>query len=396
MNSGVHRMQEQWIIWGLVALALILAAASIGLSAWFRWARVENRGQRAETGAESDGTGERYSDEEYVRQFRDQIDSVRSRGSAEDAEVLQAQYERELESRRALESLKRLAPSELGVTADRFSGEDQETLRQLLDKASGLPPAAFTSGNCFLLGNAYHETGDYGVAVEHYSRCIRAEPDHAQARNNRGFSYFRLGECLQAIRDYNEAIRLDRKMSQAHHNRGLAYLTLGQYKEAIQDCGRAIRLNPNVPNAYVTRGLAYVNLGQHQKAIDDYNRAIRISPDHAEAYNNRGVANVSVGRDQNAIQDYTEAIRIDPEFALAHSNRGLAWANLQRHQEAIADYNAATDLDPGFAQAYRNRGAAHFQLGQHQQALQDYETAASLDLDPSPNASGDPRLPAGS
>jgi tetratricopeptide (TPR) repeat protein len=386
-------MEIQWIAVAISGISLIWAGISILLVSRFRARSQDQEIRDRETPVErlQANESEFSPAREYFRQLKEQIDSARIRQASDEAKTLQSQYEEEMQAWRALESLKRLAPAELGVAAEAFNEDDIELLRQLLQRAEDLPFAVLSPASFYLLGNAYHEIGNFDEAIREFSHCVRIEPSHARARNNRGFSRCNLGQYQQAIRDFNEAIRIKERFPQAYQNRGLAFQSLHKHKEAIRDCTRAIKLNPGNPNPYIVRGLAYVNLGKHKKAIKDYDAAIEISPDSAEAYNNRGVAYVNLRQHQKAIRDYGEAIRINPEFVLAYSNRGLALTALQQHAQAVEDYTVAINLDPGLAHAFHNRGQAYLQMGQNQLALQDYEKAASLDSRYSDGSASNPR-----
>jgi tetratricopeptide (TPR) repeat protein len=380
-DRWISVIEAQWIAVGISIIAITLAGISILMMPKYLSRSINQGRQGPETSAElrQRNDSEFSPSREYFRQLNEQIDSARTRGASDKANELQTQYEEEMQSWQALESLKRLAPVELGRVSETLNKGDLELLQQLLERTEDLPYAVLSPDSFYLLGNAYHEVGNFHEAIQEFSHCVRIEPAHARARNNRGFSHCNLGQYQQAIRDFNEAIRIKGNFPHAYHNRALAFHSLSKYKEAIRDCTKAINLNPGLPSPYIVRGLSYVNLGKPKKAIRDYNKAIAISPDYSEAYNNRGVAYVNLGQPQQAIQDYGEAIRINPNFVLAYSNRGLALTNVQQHEQAIEDFTTATNLDPGLAQAFHNRGLAHLQLGQNQQALQDYEQAARLD-----------------
>ena len=138
----------------------------------------------------------------------------------------------------------------------------------------------------------YEKNGEYQLAIDNYTKCLRVDPDYADAYYNRGLAYGKgLYNLEDAISDFTRAIRIDPDYTNAYYNRGFAYDELGNYEDAIADYTRAIRIDPDYADAYYNRGTVYGRyLGNYEDAIADFTRAIRIDPDYANAYANRGTA----------------------------------------------------------------------------------------------------------
>ncbi|MBY0526205.1 MAG: tetratricopeptide repeat protein [Gemmataceae bacterium] len=130
----------------------------------------------------------------------------------------------------------------------------------------------------------------------------------------RGRSYFEAGEYGQAIDQFTKAIQMDPRDAVAYFNRGLAYVAQTEYQEAIADYTSALHLNPRNAMAYYHRGIAHRLLGEYDRAIADYTRAIRLDGRLAMAYRNRGQAYAAKGDSERAQADYEEAGRIDPNL----------------------------------------------------------------------------------
>ena len=125
----------------------------------------------------------------------------------------------------------------------------------------------------FYRGEANSRAGDYNAAIEHYSKSIELNSQHATAYNNRGHAYSALGKHEEAIKDYNKAIALNPQHADAYNNRGAAKSALGRRKEAIKDYDQTIELNPQHANAYYNRGNAKYHLGNYAEAITDFIQA---------------------------------------------------------------------------------------------------------------------------
>ena len=76
------------------------------------------------------------------------------------------------------------------------------------------PNAYFNQG----LANA--EAGDFGLAIENYTKAIELDPDLAEAYNDRGLAKANLGDLEQALVDFDQAIELDPDYAEGLHQSG--------------------------------------------------------------------------------------------------------------------------------------------------------------------------------
>jgi protein O-mannosyl-transferase len=127
---------------------------------------------------------------------------------------------------------------------------------------------------------------------------------------NRGNAYAGLGNYGQAIDDYSKAIEIKPYYIEAYNDRGLVYNALGNYNQAIQDYDRAIEINPVYADAYNNRGIVYSHLGNYKQAIEDYSRVIEINPKLAKAYNNRGLVYLTHGDKKSGCYDARKAYEL--------------------------------------------------------------------------------------
>ena len=207
-----------------------------------------------------------------------------------------------------------------------------------------------TAEDYFNKANNYMYNGQYQLAIDNYTKCLKLETD-------------------------------DAKKADAYYNRGTVYgMGLENYTAAIADYTSAIRIEPDAADAYYNRGSAYYNLKNYKAAIADFTSALKINPDYAQAYNNRGNVYANLENYTAAIADFTSALRIKPDYADAYNNRGLTYAKgLENYTAAIADFTSAIRIDPDYADAYRNRGLSKAKSGQS--SCSDYKRACDLGVE---------------
>ena len=135
-----------------------------------------------------------------------------------------------------------------------------------------------------------------GELVKCYScGTMNSIPVDDKAYNHCGLAYHEKGEYNLAIRNYNKAIELNPEFTEAYNNRGITFDEMAEYYRAIRNYNKAIELNPEFAEAYNNRGITYHEMGEYDLAIKDYNKAIELSPENAESYYNRGIAYLKKG-----------------------------------------------------------------------------------------------------
>ena len=81
-----------------------------------------------------------------------------------------------------------------------------------------------TAEEYFEKGLNYAESGEYQLAIDNLTKCIKLKPEDRNltvAYNNRGWVYDELGNYKDAIADYTRAIRIDPDYAMAYKGRGI-------------------------------------------------------------------------------------------------------------------------------------------------------------------------------
>lgn len=141
----------------------------------------------------------------------------------------------------------------------------------------------------FYVGLCYFEKGDYGEAIERFSKAISLEPE---------------GEDLVRILIYM----------------GTCYNNLGKYTEAVAYLERGKLISPELKELYNTLGFSYFQLRDYDKAIENLSKAIELDPHSAIDYASLGASYREKGEAGKAIAMYEKALTLDPAMSSALEN----------------------------------------------------------------------------
>jgi protein O-mannosyl-transferase len=109
-----------------------------------------------------------------------------------------------------------------------------------------------------------------------YDHTLKVTDYNTLIYNNRGIAYSALGNYGQAIDDFSRAIEIKPSFAGSYYNRGNAYKGLGNYKQAIEDYGRAIEIKPGYADAYNNRAFVYFKQGDNISGCSDAQKACEL------------------------------------------------------------------------------------------------------------------------
>lgn len=137
------------------------------------------------------------------------------------------------------------------------------------------------------LGDAYVLTGDYGKALDVYSKVTMQGAGvksislkTLKVYTERGKIYLRLGKYDEAIADFTQTVNIatdiietperiarhsaeyEKKCAEAHYLRACAYYEKGQYDKGFSDCARALELSPDHTDAQILKGTLFKALSK--------------------------------------------------------------------------------------------------------------------------------------
>ena len=283
-------------------------------------------------------------------------------------------------------------------------------------------------------GRKLYLAGNPEDALAHLDKCIRLNPNHADALICRGMILGRKGEWDGALKDLTQAIRLKPEDATLRCNRGVVWYRKGRKDEALNDLNEAIRLKPDFVEALKKRCALWEEKGEHVKALMDHDRianlkrenpdfrsrgvsrkrkrpaednpqtadeyyergkkrylagniggaladldeCIHLSPNKIAALTNRASIRAKAGKLDGAIADYTVAIRIRPKDAKLWYNRSVAQISKKQSYEALDDLTEAIRLKPDFVEAWLNRGAIRAEKGEYLKSIADFDEVLRL------------------
>lgn len=166
-------------------------------------------------------------------------------------------------------------------------------------------------------GNECYEQENYGQAIIHYQKAIKANSGQAKTWQYCGDAYYELGKYPQAISCYREAMKINPEYMLAYRHTGEAYYKQERYNEAVVFFGQAIKWDKKSFLNYKLCGDAYFKLGEYFFAIEHYNQAFALDPKNHELLAKLGMAEELLGREKAAAK-YKACVKLKPDDKFAN------------------------------------------------------------------------------
>lgn len=138
------------------------------------------------------------------------------------------------------------------------------------------------------------------------AQAAGADPQDAQACNQRGIAFARSGDYQSAIAEFGRAIRRDPTFVDAFYNRALVSIEIGSLGQAASDLGAVVEIRPEFVEGRIRRGRLYVAMNEPDKAIAEFTKAVEIDPRCAEATFHRSLVYFVRGDYEKALEDATK------------------------------------------------------------------------------------------
>ena len=142
----------------------------------------------------------------------------------------------------------------------------------------------------YYAGVARMQTGNYEMAVEHFTKALNLKFSPAMTHCFRATAYGELKQYDKGINDYNATLEISPDACEVYYRRGLLYLSKKEPDMALEDLTRSIKLDPQQAQVFLWRGWIYHAFNNNMKrALKDYDESIRLDPNNGDAYNHRAV-----------------------------------------------------------------------------------------------------------
>ena len=246
------------------------------------------------------------------------------------------------------------------------------------------------------LGNAFHVSGAYDLALEEYRTALHIDPNFYKAQYNMGntyfaqerfdqsiiswqkalimhpelehaiyniaFTYFRMGTLSDnpeqsrryfddAVLEFQKAIALRPENLDSHLHLGLTWYELERYEEAMEEYLFVLERNKKDSYAHYNLGNVYYELGAreasyYEKALKEYKTAIKLNPQDSKSHNNIGDCHLRMGNLSSAKRETRKVLKVFPNYLPAHCTMGEIFAAEGNHGDAIKEFKRILELDP--------------------------------------------------
>jgi len=195
-------------------------------------------------------------------------------------------------------------------------GQYTAALKELLDAEQKYPNDPMIHN---ALGLAYIAKERPDLAVDHFKKAIKLQPDLSPAVNNLGNAYLRLNQWDAAIEQF-QSLSNDLIYTTPHFslvNMGFAYYNKGEFETAEKYYKEAIRIQPKFTIALRGLGRTYLKMSEATKTQEILNETISIEPDFAPAYIDLAQSYLMLGDIEKAKNAYRHVIKIAPNSPFA-------------------------------------------------------------------------------
>ncbi|WP_246246113.1 tetratricopeptide repeat protein [Paenibacillus lemnae] len=165
-----------------------------------------------------------------------------------------------------------------------LQGRNEEALLELqktieLDPEYEQHPAYLSAS-----GHIYKEMGMWDLAIQSYSRAIRATPGHVKLYEFRAGCFLETGQLEQAASDCTHGLELDPAAAELYSLRSSVYYAMKDYSRAKHDVLEYLHVYPAHAGAYYRLGQIHFKNNEEDQALEAFNQVLDIIPEHAESY----------------------------------------------------------------------------------------------------------------
>ncbi|KAK3038428.1 hypothetical protein RJ639_030594 [Escallonia herrerae] len=265
------------------------------------------------------------------------------------------------------------------LAAKDFSGAISETGFILKEDENNLEAL-------LLRGRAYYYLADHDVAIRHFQKGLRLDPEHSELKK----AYFALKNLLKktksaednvnkgklrvAVEDYKGALALDAShiAHNVHLHLGLCkvLVKLGRGKDAIRSCTEALDIDGELLEALVQRGEAKLLTEDWEGAVADLKAAAEKSPQDMSIRESLLKAEKSLKLSQR--KDWYKILGVSKTASVSEIKKAYKKLALQWHPDKNVDNREEAEAK------FREIAAAYEVLGDEEKRTR-YDSGEDLE-----------------
>lgn len=230
----------------------------------------------------------------------------------------------------------------------------------------------------YLAGVACLNSGQYGHAIEWFSRAIRREPKSPYLADL-GAALAKQGRIDEAVLAADKAVQLTPEDAELWGRLGNILLTADRSADALLCFQHALKLDGRRWEAAYKAGHLLYGLGRFEEALAHLGLSAEQRPDHAATRHMRALVLKSLKRFDEALLDNERAIELDPTNADTYGNLANVLRELGRHEEALSWDDRSLVIAPNVARTVTNRAISLSELGRFDEAMKEYERSLVID-----------------
>lgn len=245
------------------------------------------------------------------------------------------------------------------------------------------------------LGNAFHRSGQYDLALEEYRTALHIDNNYFPAQYNMGNTYFVIEEYHQAIIAWQKAYIMNAQLEHAIYNIAFTYYKLGTMEDdsekrrkllddAVLEFKKAIRMRPDNTDTHLHLGLTWFELDKFEDAVKEYEEVLRLDPDDIYAHYNLGNVFYELGAEtpkllDRALAEYKKSIQKNPDDLKSHNNIADCLLRMGRAEEARTVIEGVLADNPDYIPAHCTQGEILAALNLRWDAIRNYKRIIELD-----------------
>lgn len=224
------------------------------------------------------------------------------------------------------------------------------------------------------LGNEAFKKGDFGSAVEHFSKAIESSPDDYILYSNRSAAYSSMGKYTEALTDADITVKLNPQWPRGHSRRASALHFLGRINEALDEYKVVLQSDPS--NAQAVEAVKTIESEiQKQKKDENSKREVKEKAKEVKKKVEETDKDKREAQEQDKLRELAEmGLRMGRAERKAAADKEKELGNKdykgKKFESAIQHYKRAIAIYPDDVTYRSNMSAAYFEMGQMDKCIE--------------------------